>query len=114
MLLRVSAAGFTLTPATSATGTGTVTDAVPLFPSLVAVIVALPAATAVTTPLFETVATFGALDDHVTVRPVSTVPLDALTVAVSVALAPTASVVVGGLTVTDATAGADVLAVTTT
>ena len=55
--------------ATVATGTGiTVTAAVPLFPSLVAVMVAVPGATAVTKPLAETVATAVALEDQVTGR----------------------------------------------
>jgi hypothetical protein len=58
---------------TDATGTGvTVTLAVPLFPSLVAVIVAEPAATPVTTPLDETVAIPVLELDHVTARPVNT------------------------------------------
>jgi hypothetical protein len=71
--------------ATVATGTTvTVTVAVPCFPSLVAVIVAEPALTAVTTPLAETVATPGVPDVHVTVRPVSTLPFASLSVAVSV------------------------------
>src|SRR5262249_19336045 len=60
---------------TVATGTGggalTVTAAVPVFPSLIAVIVAEPGATAVTRPLELTVAIPAALVDHVTVRPVS-------------------------------------------
>jgi hypothetical protein len=43
---------------TDPTGAGaTVTDAVPLFPSLVAVIVAVPTAIPVTTPRLVTVAT---------------------------------------------------------
>ena len=47
----------------------------PLFPELVAVIVAEPAATPVTTPLEFTVATPVLLLDHVTVCPVITLPL---------------------------------------
>src|SRR5437660_1924055 len=49
----------------------TVTAAVPLLPSLVAVIVAEPAATAVTSPLPFTVATAVLSLDHVTARPES-------------------------------------------
>jgi hypothetical protein len=50
---------------TVATGTGeTVTVALPLLPSLVPVIVALPAATAFTEPLEDTVATDILLEDH--------------------------------------------------
>jgi hypothetical protein len=74
-------AGATLT---DATGTGvTVTLAVPLFPSLVAVIVAEPAATPVTTPLEETVAIPVLELDHVTARPVSTLLFASYAVAVS-------------------------------
>ena len=55
--------------ATVATGTGiTVTSAVPLFPSLVAVMVAVPGPTAATKPVEVTVATPGALEDQVTDR----------------------------------------------
>ena len=57
---------------TVATGIGlTVTWVVPNFPSLVAVMVAVPGATPVTTPLLETVARPAALVDHVIVRPES-------------------------------------------
>jgi hypothetical protein len=69
---------------TSATGTGTtVIEDVPVFPSLVAVIVALPSAREVTRPLAETVAIDGALDDHVTVRPLRTLLLASLVSAAS-------------------------------
>lgn len=69
---------------TDDTGTTvTLTAAVPLFPSLVAVMVAEPAATAETTPLAETVATPGALLDHATVRPVNTLFAESVVVAVS-------------------------------
>jgi len=47
----------------------TVTCAVPLRPSLDAVIVAVPGATAITSPDEETVAICGAFDDHATTRP---------------------------------------------
>jgi hypothetical protein len=69
---------------TDDTGTSvTVIAAVPLWLSLVAVIVAEPTPTAVTSPLAPTVATPGALLDHVTVRPVSTFPLASFVMAVS-------------------------------
>jgi purine nucleoside phosphorylase len=58
-----------------ATGTcETVIDEVPVWLSLVAVIVAVPMVpeAAVTRPLVDTVATALLLDDQVTVRPVST------------------------------------------
>jgi hypothetical protein len=84
---RLAVAGLT---ATAATGTSaTVTVAVPLFPSLVAVIVAAPAATAVTRPVAETEAIPGALLVQVTGRPVSVFPAESLAVAVSCTLAPT-------------------------
>src|SRR6266540_2609861 len=71
--------------ATEATGTGvTVTAALPLWPSLVAVIVAEPAATPETSPLLEfTVATEVLLLAHVTTRPDNGVPAASLGVAVS-------------------------------
>jgi hypothetical protein len=73
---------------TDATGAGagavTVTLAVPLFPSLVAVIVALPGATAVTVPFAATVATPSLLDAHATALPVSTLFAASRVVAVSV------------------------------
>jgi hypothetical protein len=53
----------------------------PDLPSLVAVIVALPVATAVTRPADETAATASLLDDQETVRPVSEVPLASATTA---------------------------------
>jgi hypothetical protein len=57
---------------TDATGTGTTVIAeIPFFPSLVAVIVAPPAETALTMPVALTVATAGLLEDQVTSRPVS-------------------------------------------
>jgi hypothetical protein len=57
---------------TEATGTGsTVIDDVPVFPSLVAVIVAPPTETAVTRPELLTVATAVLFDDQLTTRPVS-------------------------------------------
>ena len=70
---RLAAAGDTDTVATG-TGAGalTVIAAVPVFVSLNAVIVALPAARAVTSPDAETVLTPGLLELQVTMRPVST------------------------------------------
>jgi hypothetical protein len=90
---------------TEATGTGTtVTLALPLCPSLVAVTLVEPGATAVTRPVDGlTVATDAFPIDQVTVRPVSTVPSCALVVAVNCLVPPTVSVAVSGLTITDAT-----------
>jgi len=62
----------------------TVTDALPPFPSLLAVIVAEPSATPVTTPVWETVAISGLLDVQLIVRPVSSAPLASRMVALSV------------------------------
>src|SRR6185436_1816008 len=71
--------------------------------SLVAVIVADPAATAVTRPLAETVATAAALLDHVTTRPVNVLPAESFVVALSCALPPMRSVPEAGATTTLAT-----------
>src|SRR5438552_13508807 len=79
------------------------TDAAPCTPSLVAVIEAKPAPTAVTSPLGLTVATALLLDAHVTVRPVTTLSLVSLRVAASCCVAPTWRLAFAGLTVTDAT-----------
>ena len=78
----LAVAGVTVT---DATGTGvTVMDDVPLWPSLVAVIVAgPPAATPITSPVLLTVATDVLFEDHVTVRPVRMLPFASLSVAVS-------------------------------
>src|SRR6266851_1586374 len=69
--------------------------------SLVAVIVAWPAATPVASPVEFTVVTAGLLVAQVTVRPVSTFPPASLVVAVSCTVTPTSTV--AGATVTDAT-----------
>src|SRR2546430_13153686 len=78
-------------------------SAVPLFPSLVAVIVAVPAADPVTSPLALTVATPAALVPHAIVRPVSTFPLASSSLAVTCTVAPTGTLSDAGLTTTDAT-----------
>src|SRR5450759_1051971 len=67
----------------------TVMVAVPLFPSLVAVIVALPWAIAVTRPLDDTDAFVASELLHVTVRPDSTALPASSVVAVSCCVAPT-------------------------
>ena len=70
--------------ATEATGTVvTVSVAVLLLPSLVAVIIAEPGVTPATRPLPLTVATLVLLLVHVTVRPVSVPPAESFGVAVS-------------------------------
>jgi hypothetical protein len=78
--------------------------AVPLRPSLVAVTVAVPAATAVTVPEDDTVATDAALEVQDTERPVSVSPEALVSFALSATVAPTPSVAVAGVTVTAATA----------
>jgi hypothetical protein len=55
-------------------GMVTVIAADPVFPSEVALIVALPSLTPVTSPVSETVATASALDDQAISRSVKTVP----------------------------------------
>src|SRR3989442_8273384 len=69
-------------------GAETVSAAVPLCPSLVAVIVAAPAATPVTSPLPLTAAPAGLPEAHVTVRPVSGLPPASFGVAVSCTVKP--------------------------
>jgi hypothetical protein len=49
---------------------------------------AVPAATAVTSPVAETVATLGESDDQVMVRPVRTLPLASLTSAIACVVPP--------------------------
>jgi hypothetical protein len=66
-----------------ADATETVMADVAVSPSTVAVMVALPGATAVTTPVVDTLATLDALLLHVTARPVSTVPAASRALAVS-------------------------------
>jgi hypothetical protein len=66
----------------------TVTVDVPFFPSLVAVIVAVPPVTPVTTPVLDTVALAVLLEVQVTTRSVTTVPFTSLTVATSVVVSP--------------------------
>jgi len=98
-------AGLTVTVAT---GTfATVIAAVPLFPSLVAVIVAVPAATPVTRPLADTVAIARFELDHATARPASTFPAASFVVALSWVVPPTTALAVAGLTTTDATGTVD-------
>src|SRR5207247_8656579 len=87
-----------------ATGTfETVIVAIPPFPSLVAVIVAVPAPTPGTSPAADTVATDGALVAHATTRPDRGLPAGSAGVAAGRRPRPTARQAVGGLTATDAT-----------
>ena len=77
--------------------------AVPLLPSLEAVMVADPAATPFTRPLLLTVATPELLLDQVMLRPVSVLPEASLVVAESCTVAPTLTLALAGETDTDAT-----------
>ena len=61
----------------------TVSSADPLWPSLVAVMVLVPAPTVVIAPVALTVATVVVDDCHVTVRPTSTLPLASFSTAVA-------------------------------
>jgi hypothetical protein len=70
----VAEAGETVTDVTTDGAAVTVIAAVPDLPDTVAVMVAVPAATPVTTPLEFTVAAGALLVDHVTVWPVITAP----------------------------------------
>src|SRR5437867_644751 len=93
---RLGAVGLTVT---DATGTfATVTLAVPLCPSLVAVIVAAPTATPLTSPETDTVAIAAFALAHVTTRPVSALPAASFGVALSCCVEPTAMVADSGLT----------------
>jgi hypothetical protein len=97
------AASATVTVATGASDT--VTDDVPVFPSLVAVIVALPGPTAVTEPTVSTAATAELLEVQVSCRPERIFPLASLVTAVSCCAdaIPRTRLAVAGLTVTEAT-----------
>ena len=79
------------------------TDAVPLLPSALAVIVAEPAATAVTRPLPLTVAIVALLVAQLTGRPASGLPAESCGAAVSCRVAPACTLADAGLTATDAT-----------
>src|SRR5438552_18671955 len=80
-------------------GVVTVIAAPALLPSLVAVIVAPPTATAVTRPLPLTVATEASLVDQATTRPANPFPCESLGVAVSCTVCPSAILATAGLTV---------------
>src|SRR5438552_2073523 len=101
----VADAGLTVTDATGTTAT--VMAALPLLPSLVAVIVAVPAARPVTSPLVLTVATAALLLVQVTTRPVRVLPAASFVTADSCCVVPTQMLAEAGLTATDATAIAE-------
>ena len=86
------------------------TSLAPDFPSLVAVIVAVPGATARTDPADETVATLKLFDVQLSCRPVRMPPPASRVIAVSERVAPATRLAEAGLTVTLAT-GASVTVV---
>jgi hypothetical protein len=91
---------------TEATGANTVTWALPLIPSLVAVIVTgPPGLIALTIPLGETLAIPELLEAHATRRSFRTFSAESLTVEDSCSSAPTNIVAVAGITLTLATGG---------
>jgi hypothetical protein len=100
-VVRFADAGLTLTDATGTVET--VIAEVPLFPSLVAVIVVEPEATPVTRPAPLTVATAVLLLAQVTTRPVSVLPAASFVAAESCCVAPAVMLADVGLTVTEAT-----------
>src|SRR2546423_14163604 len=111
---RVAVAGDTVTDAT-ATGAeeATVRAAEPIFPSLVAEILTLPGATAVTRPAFETVAIAVFAEVQLMTRLVSTAPFASRVTAESCADAPTCRLIASGETVTEDTGtGAGALTLT--
>src|SRR5438270_142704 len=101
----LAAAGLTVTEATGTVVTDTV--AVPLCPSLVAVMVAEPTVAAVTSPAPLTVATPVLLLAQVMARPASVLPFASLRVATSGTVPPTGTVTELGATLTDATGRGD-------
>ena len=90
---------------TRATPARTVIAEEPVFPSTVAVTVAVPVVTAVTSPSAETVATADVADVQVTVRPVIGWPFWSRTVALSRMVSSGASEAVPGATATEVTTG---------
>jgi hypothetical protein len=101
----LAVAGLTVTDATGTRATATL--AVPLLPSLVAVIVAEPAVAPVTSPLALTSATVVSLDTQLTARPVSMPPAESVVVADNCMVAPTRTVSNKGVTETEATASSE-------
>src|SRR5438093_4330856 len=93
-----------------AVGAVTLIAELPLLPSEVAVIVADPATSPVTSPLRFTLAPAAALLAHVTTRPDSALPLASFGVAASCTVPPTATLADAGVTVTDATTAFTVMA----
>lgn len=85
----------------------TTSGALPLLPSLVAIMLAVPVATELTTPAGETVATAMLSEAHVIARPVITFPLASFVVAVACVVCPGLSVLDARDTDTDATSAVE-------
>src|SRR5437879_5154327 len=100
---RVAAAGVTDTDATGAFTV--VTLAVPLIPSLVAVMVAAPGPMAVAAPETEIVTMPALLVVHSTARPVSVSPAASVVIAINCRDPPTVRETLEGLTLTASTGG---------
>jgi hypothetical protein len=81
----------------------TVIEVKPLFPSLVAVTLVTPSPRAATEPLLSTVATEPSPVVHVTVRPVSALPLASVSSAVACVVCPTWTLEFASVTVTNET-----------
>src|SRR5437879_5153343 len=81
----------------------TVSAAEPVMPSLVALTEVVPATRPDTRPLADTDPTVSKLDDQVMVRPLSTLPLASVNVAVNCCDPPTAMLADDGVSVTFAT-----------
>lgn len=89
---KLAVAGLTETEATgTGDGAATLSELDPVFPSLVAEIVAVPLASALTSPVAEIVATFEFELDQLIVRPTITVPVESSSVALACAVWPIAT-----------------------
>jgi hypothetical protein len=99
----VEDASDTVTDATAVATTVTCAD--PVRPSLVAVMLAVPAPTAVTTPVVFTVATAVLSDAQDTTRPVTTTPFASLVTTVAWVVPPATTLEEASVTVTLATGG---------
>src|SRR5215218_5024689 len=97
---RLAIAGVISTDAVGVVLTVTVMLDVPLFPSQVALIVAVPPPSPLTRPVDDTVATEGALVAHVKLRPGSNSPSASSAVAVSCTFPPTITLADVGTTLT--------------
>jgi len=107
---RLALVGSRVTELTGTIETVTVAPGL-VFPSLVAVILVVPTASAVTTPDEFTLATVGTLDAHVTTRPVSVLLLTSFRVAANALVESTNSAALVGARVTELTGTFDTVTV---